>query len=268
MDLSTSILVLKKTKLGETDLIITGLSEEGLQVRAVAKGARRPGSKLGVHLELFSLSRVLIHQGRNLGIITEAQTIQANNACRQDVAHSAGASVVVELIDRCSADGAQEPRLFPLAMEALRCLGEVCEDGIALIAAAGVLKIAAQLGFYPCLESCVICDCPLCDAPQGAGQGAPQGQGSEGAVHFSYDQGGVVCAQCAAELVEQRFPVLDGLVVKWAQVLITSRFVDLMAYADEKHRQLGMILLGFAREWVRFHLVRRLKSLDFLMSFG
>lgn len=35
-------LVLKKTKLGESDLILTCLKDDGSQLRAVAKGARKP----------------------------------------------------------------------------------------------------------------------------------------------------------------------------------------------------------------------------------
>ena len=42
----TKVLVLDKTKLKETDLILTLLDERGRQVRAVAKGARKPGGRL------------------------------------------------------------------------------------------------------------------------------------------------------------------------------------------------------------------------------
>ena len=41
---SLRALVLRRTKLGESDLILTLLSEDGSQKRAVAKGARRPMS--------------------------------------------------------------------------------------------------------------------------------------------------------------------------------------------------------------------------------
>jgi len=259
LDLSTTILVLKKTKLGEADLIITGLTEEGVQIRAVAKSARKPGSKLGVHLELFSLARVLIYQGRGLGIIKEAQTLCHNDTCRSDVMHSAGAAVVVELLDRTTADGAEEARLFPLAREALRCLGEVKQEGIALIAAAAILKVAAQLGFRPSLQSCVVCGRPY--------RLQALAQGDHRLASFSFDQGGIICDDCRESATNQRFPSVESQIIQWADVLITSRFVDLEGYADDAHEELGYMLLGFAREWIRYHLVRRLKSLDFLLSF-
>ena len=49
----TKVLVLDKTKLKETDLILTMLDERGRQVRAVAKGARKPGGRLAARCELF-----------------------------------------------------------------------------------------------------------------------------------------------------------------------------------------------------------------------
>ena len=46
-------IVLRHTKLGETDVIVTMLASDGSQVRAVAKGLRKPGNRIGARLELF-----------------------------------------------------------------------------------------------------------------------------------------------------------------------------------------------------------------------
>ena len=54
-------LVLRKTKLGETDLILTLLAADGRQVRAVAKGARKSRSRLGARVEPFSILDLLLH---------------------------------------------------------------------------------------------------------------------------------------------------------------------------------------------------------------
>jgi DNA repair protein RecO (recombination protein O) len=278
---SATILVLKKTKLGETDLIITGFSDEGRQVRAVAKGARRPGSRLGVHLELYSEARVLLHKGRSLDVVTEASGVCGNEACRADVFHSAGAAVIVELLDKVSADGDTEARLFPLSREALRCTGAVSSEGIALIAAATVLKVAAQLGVRPSLTECVLCGAPL---SRGAGEGVagcpagdvrgtqdtahPQDTGRKGSVAFSFTQGGVLCTNCLPEVAQAGYRSIDPALIDWVQTLITSRFSELERYATAEYQELGSTLLTFAREWLRHHLVPRLKSLDFLLSMG
>jgi DNA repair protein RecO (recombination protein O) len=263
-DYPAQILVLKKTKLGETDLIITGFSDEGRQVRAVAKGARKPGSKLGAHLELYEVAQVLLHKGRNLDVVTEAQSVLRNDSCRSDVAHSAGAAVIVELIDKVSSDSEADRRLFPLACEALRCIGAVPDEGIALIAAAAVLKIAAQSGFRPSLTQCVNCGAVLVDAKRQ--QGAEENGSAR--IALSFGEGGIVCDFCLPELAEGSYRLIDAQIIEWAEVLITSRFSDLEAYADGEHEALGKALLEFSREWVRHQMVPRLKSLDFLLSFS
>ena len=41
---NATVLVLHKTKLGESDLILTFLTQDGRQLRAVARVARKPNS--------------------------------------------------------------------------------------------------------------------------------------------------------------------------------------------------------------------------------
>ena len=65
-------IVLDKTKLGESDLILTLLADDGRQVRAVAKGARKPGSKLAARCELCCEVDLLLAHGRNLDIVSQA----------------------------------------------------------------------------------------------------------------------------------------------------------------------------------------------------
>ncbi|HBT95628.1 MAG TPA: DNA repair protein RecO [Coriobacteriia bacterium] len=261
MDDSTTLIVLKKTKLGETDLIINGFSEQGFQIRAVAKGARKPGSKLGVHLELYSQTRVLVSKGRSLGIITEAQTVRSNESCRSDVLHSAGAAAIVELLDKISADSVADARLFALVCEALRSIGDVSDGSVRMITAAALLKIASQSGVRPSLKECVFCGDTMASQLRGNAQ-----------VAFSCSQGGVICDCCLSEIVEQGYTQIDPQLVEWAEVLITGRFKDLerhelLCNGEELCDDLGQILLEWTREWIRFHLVSRLKSLDFLLSF-
>jgi DNA repair protein RecO (recombination protein O) len=261
---STQIVVLKKTKLAETDLIITGFSQEGRQVRAVVKGARKPGSKLGAHLELYSVAQVLLHKGRNLDIVTEAQTVISNDTCRRDVIHSAGAAVVVELLDKISSDSVADTRLYPLACEALRCIGAVPDEGVALITAAAILKIAAQSGVRPSLGQCALCGSELIHPVQSI---VETENTPDSTLSFSFEQGGIICDLCLPDLTEEGSTFISTHLIEWTEVLITSRFVDLESFADQEHTALGVRLLEFSREWVRFHLVPRIKSLDFLLSF-
>jgi recombinational DNA repair protein (RecF pathway) len=123
---------------------------------------------------------------------------------------------------------------------------------VTLIAAAAVLKIASQLGFRPSLKECVFCGAPVLPATA--------------TVAFSAAQGGCVCAACLLEATSGACKTVASSLIGWAEVLITSRFTELERYADAEHAATGLALLEFARDWLRAHLVPRLKSLDFLLS--
>ncbi|MDR3053551.1 MAG: DNA repair protein RecO [Coriobacteriales bacterium] len=249
------VLVLKKTKLGETDLILTLLSREGAQIRAVAKGARKPGSRLATHLELYGVASVLLHGGKNLDIVTEAQMLCANEGCRADVEHSAGAAVLVELLEKVTRDSEVEARLFPLSVEALRCLGAVPHEGIPLIVAATILKVLAQLGYRPALDSCANCGSALVLEKNRT-------------VALSIQQGGLLCSVCARQDTSTDRRSFDTQRITWIQTLLGSRYVDLEHYVTEEYATIGTAMLDFARDWMRAHLLPTMRSLDFLYNFN
>ena len=94
------VLVLRKTKLGESDLILSLLAQDGSQIRAVAKGARKPTSQFSSRLELYSQADVLLAQGRSLDIVKEARLVAGNAALRESMELAACAAPIVELLDR------------------------------------------------------------------------------------------------------------------------------------------------------------------------
>jgi DNA repair protein RecO (recombination protein O) len=145
----TKALVLKKTKLGETDLIITLLDEEGAQRRAVAKGARKPGSFLAARLELYMLVEAQLATGRTLDIVTDARILEAHTACRSDLEHSAAAAVVVELVEKTTAQHNAEPLLYAMSLAALEQIGRAEGAAPVMISLACALKICAALGVQP-----------------------------------------------------------------------------------------------------------------------
>ncbi|MCL2529940.1 MAG: DNA repair protein RecO [Coriobacteriia bacterium] len=148
----TKALVLKKTKLGETDLIITLLGEDGLQRRAVAKGARKPGSFLAARLELYMLVEAQLSTGRSLDIFTDARILEANAACRSSVEYSAAAAVPVELVERATTHYNAEPLLFAMTLAALQSIGEAKGSAPVMVSLACTLKLCAALGVRPDAE--------------------------------------------------------------------------------------------------------------------
>ena len=139
-------IVLRKTKLGESDLILTLLAEDGSQMRAVAKGARKPASSFAARLELYSVVDLLVARGRSLDIVKEARLVESNERLRRDIEHAAGAAPMAELLDRVTQMGLENPRLFALTRTALSSLGRVDPAQVPAVCAAHLLKTLAFAG--------------------------------------------------------------------------------------------------------------------------
>ena len=73
-------IVLRTHKLGEADRIITLLTRQHGRVRAVAKGVRRTTSRFGSRLEPFTHVDLQLAEGRNLDVVTQAETLDAVRA--------------------------------------------------------------------------------------------------------------------------------------------------------------------------------------------
>ncbi len=84
-DLRTKAIVLKRTDYGEADRILQLLTPEGKK-SVMAKGVRREKSKLAGGIELFSVSEVVIHEGKGeLGILTSAKLLEHYDAFVRDI---------------------------------------------------------------------------------------------------------------------------------------------------------------------------------------
>ncbi len=252
--------VLKKTKLKETDLILTMLSETGEQIRCVAKGARKPGSTFAARLELFCVADLLLYEGKTLDTATEARMVESNEGCRSDIDHLAYGAVVAEFVEKTALEGQENPIMFPLTVSALKTIGMSQAGTLPYMVSAYLLKAIAYLGYRPAFDECTIC-------------GAPVGPDAGGA--FSIDAGGRVCAECTAAAEGESMSDgatgdsdrVDGAVASWARVLLGARFADIGPAVEDLgagSSALAGELLTFCDQWARFHLGIRLKSLDYL----
>lgn len=84
-DLRTEAIVLRRTDYGEADRILQLLTPEGKR-SVIARGVRKEKSKLAGGIELFSVSEVVIHEGRTeLGILTGAKLLEYYDAFVKDI---------------------------------------------------------------------------------------------------------------------------------------------------------------------------------------
>jgi DNA repair protein RecO (recombination protein O) len=151
--------ILKQTKLGEFDKIVTIYTLEHGKVKAVAKGACRPSSKLGGNVEPLTHSLLFLAKGRNLDILTQSQTINGFLALKSDLWRMACGLYIVELIDSFTVEGSETRPLFDLLLDTLNQLEK--PDSSEAVLRYFELHLLHHLGYRPQLHRCITCDSPL-----------------------------------------------------------------------------------------------------------
>ena len=176
-------IVLRHSDWGEADRLLTLYTRELGKVRAIAKGARKMTSRKAGHIEPFTHVRLQLAKGRDLFIVTQAETIDSYQPLREDLTKTGYAAYVIELLDRFVPDEeASTPTLFRLLTETLSRLA--VENEAWLPVRYYEMRLLDFLGFRPQLFECANCGREI----------LPQDQ------FFSFSAGGVICPRCGEGL--------------------------------------------------------------------
>jgi len=125
---STPAIILRRTNYGEADRIINVLTPERGKISAIAKGVRKPKSKLAGGLELFAICELTIMEGRGeLGLITSARLRQFFGDILKDYDRMQFAYEAIKLINR-AAETVSEPEFYQLLADGLTWLGDLKTD--------------------------------------------------------------------------------------------------------------------------------------------
>jgi DNA repair protein RecO (recombination protein O) len=248
-------IVLRTQKLGEADRIITVLGRTTGRIRAVAKGVRRTKSRFGARLEPFTHVDLLLHPGRSLDIITQAEVIRPyGEPLAGDYPRYTAGVAMLETAERFT-PVEKEPALRQLLLliGGLRALGEAEHDP-RLVLDAFLLRSLAVAGYAPALEECARC------GASGNGRARP-GNSTTGArvrlPAFAIAAGGMVCASCrppgaaapAAGTVALMHALLHG---DW----------DSASRSERRHRVECSGLVAAYLQWHLEHAIRSLRHVE------
>ncbi|MDE3112161.1 MAG: DNA repair protein RecO [Chloroflexota bacterium] len=198
-------IVLKTLDLGEADRILTLLTRHFGKVKAIAKGIRRPTSRLAGYAEPLSHATFQLARGRELDVLTGAESRSTYRLLREDLDRIAAAWYIAEIADRTTAEHAPAAPVFDLVETALRHLevGHVPS----LICRWSDLHLLDRTGFRPELLVCARCSGALRETTNG----------------WSPLDGGAVCVDCIDRSMAG-LPALSVRALKSLRYLLTSDF--------------------------------------------
>lgn len=231
--------VLRTHKLGEADRIITLLTQNHGQLRAVARGVRRTSSKFGARLEPFMVADLQFVKGRSLDIVTQAEARGSyGDAIANDYEKFIVGAAMTETAERLTdIDGETSRAQYLLLVGALAALSRGAHAP-ELILDSYLLRAVSIAGWAPSFGDCARC-----------GAGGPH-------QAFNASLGGAVCPDCRPP----GSPSPAGATMALLASLLAGDWNTADGSASLHRKEAA----GLVASYVQWHLERTVHSLKFV----
>ncbi|WP_100010620.1 DNA repair protein RecO [Lentibacillus sediminis] len=169
-------IVLRTSDYGETHKIVTAFSGKLGKFSAIAKGAKKPKSRMAAVTQPFIYGEFLVYAGRGLGSIQQGDIVDSFRSIREDIVKTAYAAYISELTDKLMEEKSPDAYIFKELKQTLEWIAthEDAEIPVMMLE----LKLFQKGGFAPKVEGCANCS------------------RREGPFAFSIAEGGLLCDRC------------------------------------------------------------------------
>lgn len=238
----TQAIVLGHIEYGEADRILKLFTMEKGKISAIAKGVRKIRSRKAGHLEPFTRVTLFMAVGRNLDIITQAETVDSYPDLRDNLEGIAYASYVMEVVDRFTYEEGQNPGIFRLLANTLSRLEK--QSNPETVIHYYEMRLLDLLGFRPQLFECVDCGNQIQEEDQ----------------YFSPLVGGIICPKCGPARTEAWHLQKD--VLRYLRHLQRSNWRQVAGVIIPKDIEQG--LEDLIQRYLTYLLERKLNSPEFM----
>lgn len=231
-------IVLRRRPLGEADKVLTLFTREMGKLSAIARGARKPTSKLAGSTETCVQARFHLAPGRTFWIVTQASVERARARLHRLLMNAATAIYACELVDRLLEENVPDEDLFDLLAGTLDELETTEHPTWTLCRFENMLM--TQQGYSPELETCTRCGKPI----------------EEQTIAFLPQMGGTLCQSCAR--------MVPGTVRLSRTAWLVWRLLNAGAQTDFPGEEVSKELEQAVHLHLRYHLDREMKSTQVL----
>ncbi|MBE7702787.1 MAG: DNA repair protein RecO [Cyanobacteria bacterium SIG28] len=246
----TEAINLKSYNLNDADKIMVMYSKENGLIKGVAKGIKKPKSKLGARMDLLVANSLQLLKGRSLDTIVQAQTVNNFRKTREDIDKLIYSSYISELVMNLgegSESASQE--IYELLYKALNRISEAQEKKDALIAVIKFqLKILLIMGFCVELDTCLCCREQVLDEE----------------MYFSSKMGGILCKECNEHLgvkLKMHHKIRDFL-----QAMLQFDFDYVSDYDQKATDKVCQVCFDLLDEYIKTHTNKKTKSAKVLQE--
>jgi DNA repair protein RecO (recombination protein O) len=244
----TPAVIIKKTRLGEADVIFTMYTPHMGKIQGIAKSVRKTASRMAGHLELLTFSQVTFARGKNIDTVIGSQTINSFLPLKSDLELISCGLYLLELITQFTPDETSDPGLFDLLISSLERLARGADRQLLL--RYFELKLLRHAGYHPELAWCVVCRTPHDDRRPPL---------------FAIGAGGLVCSKCNQVKSYHCYELLPNT-LRFLRLLQSGEWqdVDQLVTGDTSLREIERLIQGY----IRFILERDIRSAAWLGTLG
>lgn len=247
---TTSAIVLRTWPYGESDRIVSFLTENHGKLTGIAKGAKRSRKRFANSLEPFSLVTLRFHERAHTSVafILGCELQHAYTRLAGSLEKIAYASYLVEITEGLIGEREENRLIFDHLRESLRSVEEREIGEIFL--AAFELRLLKLAGYQPVIDSCGRCGVDRC-------------QLTARMWYFSPRDGGVLCGSCA-RLRKEIFPLSPQAVDLLTAIQNQDGTRGDVGCSPAVLNEIRSVLVRF----VQLHLNKEIKSAAFLHEFA
>ncbi len=244
-------IVIRTNHYGETNKIVTLFTREWGKIGVMARGAKKPNSRLAAITQLFTYGQFLVQTSSGLGGLQQGEMLSSMRTIKEDIFLTAYASYVIDLTDKSTDEKKANPFLFEMLYQTLNYINEGYDPEI--IVHIFEVKMLNTLGLYPVLNQCAVCG------------------STDGHFSFSIREGGFICHRCL-----EKDPYHYKISQSTVKLLRLFYFLDMsrlgnISVKQETKDELKKIINAYYDEYSGLHLktkkflnqISQLGSMDF-----
>lgn len=169
-------IVIRTIDYGEANKILTLYTREMGKIGVMARGAKRPKSRLSSISQLFTHGNYVFQKTSGLGILNQGEIIHSFRDLRSELFLTAYGAYIVELLDKLTDQHDINPYLYELLLQTIGYIDEGLDYEI--LTRIFEIKMLRVAGIGINVDNCARC-------------GAVEGDFS-----FSIKEGGLLCQRC------------------------------------------------------------------------
>lgn len=239
-------IIIRTQDYGETHKLLTIISKKLGKFTALARGAKKPRSRMAAVTQPFIYARFFVYVNSGLSTIQQGEMIHSFRAIREDIIKTAYTAFITELTDKLMDSGSPDIYLFDQLYQTMCWIEKNEEADIPMMMYE--LKLFSKGGFAITADKCTHCG------------------SREAPFSFSIAEGGLLCKRCVS--IDRGAIVLPNSIAKLLHVFssVGLERIGTISIKDENKELMRKILDAYYDQYGGYFLKSRkfLKQLDLL----